>query len=410
MFLRITIFVLTGLFFFQQDGRAQLKTLKPKLGSIPDIGPDAADKYKRKKELYLEIAEKLRQYGSFEEAEKHLSKAEIEIYENGLATYDLEIDHWSIGNLGCSWYCGGGPDTIYASSQLAASGDLNYIPDNAHDFSLRTAWAEGARGNGAGQSITYRFPAGGPPVTAVEIHNGYMKTDKTWSDNARIKKLKLFINNKPYALLLLSDTKAMQRFTLGGEHQGRKKPLLLRFEIAEVYPGAKYQDAALAEIQFDGTGVHCFVAGAMVTMADGSKKPIESIQRGDRVLSFNEKTRKPEAATVNATAAQQHHNLYEYRFESGNLTATDDHPFFTGTGMFALQPGHARSRYAIKAGQLNAGQLVLNREGRMEKLLGVRALRRCEMTYTITGLSANRVFFANGIAVGVETPGPSLHE
>lgn len=405
MLLRSTLIGLVGLFLFLPDSFAQLKTLKPKLGAIPDIGSNAAANFQKKKELYLEVSEKVRQYGGFEEAAKHLSKAEIELYENG--ENDFDKDHWSVGKTGCSWYCGGGPDSIYASSQLAPDGDLNYVPDNAHDFSLRTAWAEGAAGNGIGQSITYRFAAGGPPVTIVEIHNGYMKTEKTWSDNARIKKLKLYINNKPYATLLLSDTKAMQRFTLGGEHQGRKKPLLLRFEIAEVYPGAKYQDAALAEIQFDGTGVHCFAAGTLVTMADGSQKPIESVKPGDRVLSFNEKKQRLEAATVSATAAQQHHNLYEYLFESGSLTATDDHPFFTGAAMLALQPDHTRSRYAVNAGQLMAGQLVLNRAGRMEKLIRVRALRRCEMTYTITRLSANRVFFANGIGVGVEPVKPS---
>src|SRR5690554_6620844 len=40
--------------------------------------------------------------------------------------------------MGCSWYCGGGPYKITASSYLSEEGKINYLPDNIHDFDLLT--------------------------------------------------------------------------------------------------------------------------------------------------------------------------------------------------------------------------------------------------------------------------------
>lgn len=82
---------------------------------------------------------------------------------------DTRDDIWDVEKKYCSWYDAGGPDSIFASSELKPLNNLNYVADNAHDFSLRTAWVEGASGNGIGQSITYRFPKLSPPVWAEKL-------------------------------------------------------------------------------------------------------------------------------------------------------------------------------------------------------------------------------------------------
>ena len=43
---------------------------------------------------------------------------------------------------GCSWYCGGSVEGFNASSTLESNGIYNYIPENAHDFNINTAWRE----------------------------------------------------------------------------------------------------------------------------------------------------------------------------------------------------------------------------------------------------------------------------
>ena len=37
-------------------------------------------------------------------------------------------DIWDIVGRGCSWYCGGGPKKVSASSYLSSQGKINYKP------------------------------------------------------------------------------------------------------------------------------------------------------------------------------------------------------------------------------------------------------------------------------------------
>ena len=73
-----------------------------------------------------------------------------------------------------------------------------------------------------------------------------------------MKKLRLWYNNKPYAILALEDSRTIQCFDVGilGYNDGAKSGRTLKFEILEVYPGSKYGDTVIAELYFDGIDVH----------------------------------------------------------------------------------------------------------------------------------------------------------
>ncbi len=262
----IILAVLISLTAFGQN--PTLKVIEPKIGFTPDISDDAAKNLQRLKKLYITVDSIITSYPNYETAKKHLTSRQIEIWENE-EEYSKD-DHLDVSVWGCSWYCGGGPDSIFVSSELKPFKNLDYKPKNVHDFSLRTAWIEGVIGYGIGESITFRFSKQSPPVTKVEIFNGYMKSDKTWQDNSIVKQLKLYINEKPYALLNLQDVKSKQIFDIGS-HQGLKSDMFLKFEIIDVYKGDKYDDVAISEIEFDGTGVHCFAKGTMITVPNGKE-------------------------------------------------------------------------------------------------------------------------------------------
>ena len=69
--------------------------------------------------------------------------------------------------------------------------------------------------------------------------------------------MKLYINDKFYAILNLEDTRHTQDFKT--ELLGRlesEEEMVLKFEILEVYKGNKYEDTAISEIFFDGIDVH----------------------------------------------------------------------------------------------------------------------------------------------------------
>ena len=163
------------------------------------------------------------------------------------------LSHFYSGN--CSWYCGGQIDSVTASSALAD----RYAAEKAHDFSIVTAWVEGVEGNGVGEYIKYAFPGTCPRITTVLIHNGYVKNWDVWRDNARVKRLLMYYNDEPYAILNLQDTMGLQSFdvgVLGYEDKDSAPAWSIKFEILEVYPGKKYEDTAITEIYFDGIDVH----------------------------------------------------------------------------------------------------------------------------------------------------------
>lgn len=376
----------------------ELKIIEPKIGFTPDISDDAKSNLKRLKVLYSKIDSIVNIYPNYETAKQHLTKKQIEIWENE-EDYSKE-DHLDVSTWGCSWYCSGGPDSIFASSTLSPYKSLDYKADNIHDFSLRTAWVEGVNGQGIRESITFRFAKQSPPVTTVEIYNGYMKSDKVWQDNSRVKQLKLYVNDKPYALLNLKDIKSKQIFAID-TLQGVDKALYLKFEIVDVYKGDKYDDVAISEIEFDGIGVHCFAKGTLVSTPSGQVE-IEKLVVGDKILSFNELTKNVETSTILALANQKHHNLYELSFSDRTLIVTDDHPFYFNGQFYSIRENN---KYRQHTQLLQNGQQVsflINGQLQTLELTAIKRLELCETTYTITKLDRNKLFFANGACVATE--------
>ena len=180
-----------------------------------------------------------------------LSDVEIALFS--FVQDDPVLSHFYSYN--CSWYCGGQIDSVTASSALAD----RYAAEKAHDFSIVTAWVEGVEGNGEGEYLRYSFPGTCPRITTVLIHNGYVKNWEVWRDNARVKRLLMYYNDEPYAILNLQDTMGLQSFdvgVLGYEDRDSAPAWSIKFEILEVYPGKKYEDTAITEIYFDGIDVH----------------------------------------------------------------------------------------------------------------------------------------------------------
>jgi hypothetical protein len=158
----------------------------------------------------------------------------------------------------CSWYCGGEVLSVKASSCLKPTSKFNYEAENAHDFNHESVWVEGAKGQGIGEYLVYEFAGACPRITTVKILNGHVKSEKAWRENSRVKKLRMYYKNEPYAILELEDSRTEQDFEVGvlGPHDGNAAKWTLKFEILEVYPGSKYQDTVISELWFDGIDVH----------------------------------------------------------------------------------------------------------------------------------------------------------
>ena len=315
---------------------------------------------------------------------------------------------WDIEGAGCSWYCGGGPRHVTASSSLEGQGANHYSASSAHDLSYKTAWVEGVPGYGIGEYLEYTFAPESPRVNTIIVVNGYVKSAAAWRNNSRVKKLKMYLNDKPYAILNLKDVPAAHTFEvqpIGAADRENYEKLQklpdwkLRFEILEVYKGEKYDEVAITEIYFSGLDVHCLGAGTKITMADGYEKPVELLSVGDEVLSYNMNELWYEAATILELANPQHDNLIELTFSSGaKLAVTRDHPLFNGGGWFSYDPEKTMIDYTYDTvSRLEIGMVFQHGE-----VIAIRPISGLQQTYTIVKLNRNNVFIANGILVGTE--------
>jgi hypothetical protein len=252
--LAIAVLSLATLPFFAQA----IPEMKPELGILIDKSPEGEVQFYK----FEEQCKKLWAKYNDDIDQSKLAADEKEIFEKCISDYE---GYWDVIGPGCSWYCGGGQDTISVSSNLKQVKGIEYTAKNIHDLNYKTAWIEGAEGYGIGETITYHFPPATPRITEIIIVNGYVKSEQAWKDNSRVKKLKMYIDAKPFAVLNLADSREEQHFKfepLG--YQGRKnwkalekKPWwTIKFEILEVYNGDKYADTAITEIYFDGIDVH----------------------------------------------------------------------------------------------------------------------------------------------------------
>ncbi|MBR5374765.1 MAG: hypothetical protein IK131_08865 [Paludibacteraceae bacterium] len=320
---------------------------------------------------------------------------------------ETKDSYWDVIGGACSWYCAGGPSSVTASSQLKPQGAVNYKASNAHDLSYRTAWVEGVAGYGIGEYLTYSFKGGDPRITTIIVVNGYVKSGKAFKENSRVKKLKVYKDDKPIAILDLKDIMGEQRFEIGtlGDNTPGSPDWKLKFEIMEVYKGDKYDDTALSEIYFNGIDVHCLVKGTKITMADGSEKDIEEIKEGDEVLSYTTSNTTGKS-TVKAIAQKNHTDFVTYRFKSGrSLTCTLDHPLFSPKfGWVSCDPEKSKLyKGFVNVGTVKIGTYILQSDGSDDQITAIEKGKKEQPSYTITELSDKHIgFFANGVCVGTE--------
>ena len=219
--------------------QSQIKNFYPKKVVKPDLSA------KREKDINRqnELLQKKTPTASEQKELNILLEKYGEVVENA----------WDIIDGGCSWYCGGGNYKIKASSSLNDS----YKAKFANDLSYKTAWVEGKKDEGIGEYLEYYFKNDSPRITEIIISNGYMKSEETWKNNNRVKKLKLYVNGVPLGVLNLKDSRTDQYFSVGTlGHNKNGTDLILKFEILEIYKGSKYNDTAITEIYFDGIDVH----------------------------------------------------------------------------------------------------------------------------------------------------------
>jgi uncharacterized caspase-like protein len=130
-----------------------------------------------------------------------------------------------------------------ASSVLPPIKANHYSPGMMFDGTRETAWVEGDKADGVGETLTLHFGRE-RTLAGFEIINGYDKDQRIWSNNSRVKVLEATADNSPHMSIELRDVRGPSRV----DFNPPLKTSYLQLQISEIYPGAKYRDTAISEL------------------------------------------------------------------------------------------------------------------------------------------------------------------
>lgn len=141
-----------------------------------------------------------------------------------------------------------GTITVQTSSTLSPQAGNSYAPLLAIDGDNRTAWVEGAAGDGTGQwlKVSYDSPQ---RISSIFFANGYGKSAKSYAENSRVRDAEIATEAGSF-VRTLPDTKQEMKIQLPPQMAG-KATRWVRITIKGVYPGTKYPDTAIGEFRPD---------------------------------------------------------------------------------------------------------------------------------------------------------------
>lgn len=124
-----------------------------------------------------------------------------------------------------------------------------YAAEQLFDSRREFVWAEGTEGSGENQQLIFNVSKE-KQISSLKIWNGYQRSEKHFSSNARIKSFEFGSKAGKKFTYTLEDKIGPQMVSLDEPVKGKD----FEFTILEVYPGKVYQDLAVSELLFfDGT-------------------------------------------------------------------------------------------------------------------------------------------------------------
>jgi|GEM_PF-493540 len=291
-------------------------------------------------------------------------------------------------------------DPIGTSSALAPQGKIAYEMSNLVDGNPMSAWVEGSSVE-AGEFFEVKA------VNVNVIYNGYQSSISSFYNNERVKKMKVFMDRKPMCYLLLEDKMQGQGFQLPFEWKFDKMHVF-RFEIMETYPGKKWNDVGISELDF----VLCCVAeGTEVMAAPGQKLPVQCITEGSAIMSTDDARWNKTTGNVTSFSEQWHTNLLEVHTTHHTVRATADHPFVSerhGTiSMYRLKYTTGISTYT-ELSSTKESLLVYDdatNDFIYEEIISVKEVPGNFKTYAVQGLTSGEYYVAGGFVSPVDERG-----
>ncbi len=283
-----------------------------------------------------------------------------------------------------------------ASSTLASQGKNNYDLKNLSDYNPMTAWVEGKSDYGIGEY----FEVTGMNVNT--IYNGYQSTANNWKNNSRVKRFKVYKDNKPLCLLDLTDEMGVQIFELPRTADESNASHRFRFEIVDVYKGLKYSDVAISEIQL----TQCCMAGGTRILSASDQTDIAAIEQGNVIYGVDLVSGTVTKSEILKVTKQTHLTVIKISTDSQQIEVTPNHPLYLKAyGFISIE------RYMQLKGLTHYQDLVNTTEvltlhpetGEQvyKKISSIEEIHGVFETYSILKLSQGETYVANGFVTRI---------
>lgn len=289
--------------------------------------------------------------------------------------------------------CADAVGPLKASSTLASQGGKSYKVENLTDFDPMTAWVEGVPGYGIGEWFEIKTP-----VVINTMYNGYQSTPTSWLNNSRVKRFKVYIDGTPHCFLDLTDEMGEQRFDLNVIGETPEEGRLIRFEIVDVYKGAKWDDVAISHMHYTQC---CFATTTQLLVSAVSFIEAGSVVRDSEILSYDMASDTVQAAKVEFIASQKHVTLLRIHANGKEIDVTPDHPLYIKdigfTSMKQLRDASQGKTYDEIPGMYEV--LLWNTETQSSyyaPIESIEVLHGDFQTVTVRQLSNGGMYIANG--------------
>ena len=145
----------------------------------------------------------------------------------------------------------------------------------------------------------------------------------------------------------------------------------------------------------------CFAAGSLIWLGDGNYKPIEEVQEGDIVMTYNQEINGFEPKECTYTMTPKEDDIYKYTFFENDkeLHTTDAHPLLGADHKwYALDPVKCLKEHHITAEPLtqNTELLFMDRELTSVSLKNIEMVGVQEV-YNLSEVADNHNFVVDGI-------------
>lgn len=126
---------------------------------------------------------------------------------------------------------------------------LTYGPENLLDGNLDTAWSQAGSDGGiapVGSWVAFDLPQT-TDVMRVSVINGYVKSDETYAENARVRDITISDGSGRSIRTTLDDVRTSQAITVDFP-----SATTITITVESVYPGSEHLDVALTEVRLAG--------------------------------------------------------------------------------------------------------------------------------------------------------------